>query len=287
MILIIGANGITGRSIIRHLVSRGAPVRGLDIPAAQDPLRKLGAEPVVGDMRNVDSLRAAMKGVRAVYHIPPRMQADELQLGKNSIEAARAEGVKHFVYHSVIFPHIQEIAFHWEKMKVELEVLHSGLPFTIIEPTNYMQNIAWFWNWVVERGELMWPYSADQPISWLDVDDLGKAVANVLTGPGHEGATYQLCSTDKPLTRHEMAAILSRVLGHPVKAVTMPLNEYMKLPRWQGRKPDEMERLKTMFRHYDEFGFRCGNNKILSMLLGCPATSYDQFIRRFVSSMKR
>jgi nucleoside-diphosphate-sugar epimerase len=55
MILIIGANGITGRAIIRNLVARGASVRGLDIPAAQDQIRELGAEPIVGDMRNVDS----------------------------------------------------------------------------------------------------------------------------------------------------------------------------------------------------------------------------------------
>jgi uncharacterized protein YbjT (DUF2867 family) len=287
MILIIGANGITGQAIIRNLARREVKVRALDISAAQDNLRALGAEPVVGDMRNVNSLRAAMKGVHAVYHIPPRMQADELQLGKNSLEAAQAEGVRHFVYHSVIFPHLQEIAFHWEKMKVEVEVLHSGLPFTIIEPTNYMQNVGWYWNWIEEKGELIWPYSAEQPISWLDVTDLGEAVANILTQPGHEGATYQLCSTEKPLTRLEMAAIISRVTGRRVKAITMPLDEYMKLPRWQGRKPEEMERLKTMFRHYDQHGFRCGNNKVLSMLLGRPATSYEQFVREFVLSLKR
>jgi NAD(P)H dehydrogenase (quinone) len=268
-------------------VARRVPVRALDIASVQDPLQALGAQPVVGDMRDIASLRGAMKGVQAVYHIPPRMQADELQLGKNSIEAAKREGVKHFVYHSVIFPHIQEIAFHWEKMKVEVEVLHSGLPFTIIEPTNYMQNVAWMWELIEKKGELLWPYSADQPISWLDVDDLGDAVANVLTQSGHEGATYQLCSTEKPLTRHEMAAIISRVLGRQVNAVTMPLDEYMKLPRWQGRKPDDMERLKTMFRHYDAFGFRCGNNKVLSMLLDRPTTSYEDFIRRFVESLKK
>jgi uncharacterized protein YbjT (DUF2867 family) len=287
MILIIGANGITGRAILRQLVARKVSVRALDVPAAQEQLRELGAEPVVGDMRNVASLRSAMKEVRAVYHIPPRMQADELQLGKNSIEAAKAEGVRHFVYHSVIFPHLPEIAFHWEKMKVEVEVLHSGLPFTIIEPTNYMQNVAWFWNWVEERGELIWPYSADQPISWLDVEDLGEAVANVLTQPGHEGATYPLCSTEKPLSRHEMAAIFSQATGRAVKAVTMPLDEYMRLPRWQGRKPEEMDRLKTMFRHYDQYGFRCGNRKILSMILGRPATSYEEFACKFIGALKK
>jgi uncharacterized protein YbjT (DUF2867 family) len=119
------------------------------------------------------------------------------------------------------------------------------------------------------------------------VDDLGEAVANVLTQPGHEGATYQLCSTEKPLTRHEMASITSKVLGRAVKAVTMPLEEYMRLPRWQGRKPEDMDRLKTMFRHYDQFGFRCGNNKVLSMLLGRPATGYEQFMQRFSRSLKK
>jgi hypothetical protein len=84
-----------------------------------------------------------------------------------------------------------------------------------------------------------------------------------------------------------MAAIISKVIGREVKAVTMPLDKYMSLPRWQGRKPDEMERLKTMFCHYDQYGFRCGNSKVLSLLLNRPATTYEQFIQKFVGSLKK
>ena len=286
MILITGANGKTGRSIIPHLVKRGERVRALDIPAAQAQLRDMGVEPIAGDLREISSLRPALKGVQTVYHIPPRLQADELQLGKNMIAAAKAEGVQRFVYHSVIFPHLESVVFHWEKMKVEVELFQSGLPFTIIEPTNYMQNLFWQWAFVEKRSELLLPYSAEQPITWLDLHDFGEAVAKVLTQPDHEGATYQLCSTGKALTWREIAALISKLLDREIKAIKLPVAEYLKLPSWQGMTPEGMERLVTMFHHYDQYGFRCGNNRVLSMLLGRPATTYEQFLRRSLRELK-
>jgi hypothetical protein len=81
--------------------------------------------------------------------------------------------------------------------------------------------------------------------------------------------------------------MISELLGREVKAIQWPLDQYMQLPRWRESKPEAMERLKTMFRHYDQYGFRCGNDRVLSMLLGRPATSYRQFIRSFVDSMKK
>jgi uncharacterized protein YbjT (DUF2867 family) len=286
VILISGANGKTGRAIIPHLVKKGERVRALELPTLQNQLRDLGVEPVVGDLREISSLRAAMSGVQTVYHIPPRLQADELEIGKNMIAAAKAEGVQRFVYHSVIFPHLESVVFHWEKMKVEVEILHSGLSFTIIEPTNYMQNLFWQWAFVEQRDELLLPYSVDQAITWLDLHDFGEAVANVLTRPGHEGATYQLCSTERGLTWREIASLISGILGREVKAKKLAVDEYLKLPLWQGMTPEGMERLVSMFHHYDRYGFRCGNNRVLSMLLERPATAYEQFLQRDLRGLK-
>ena len=73
LILITGANADTGRPAVDLLLQRGhrvrAMVRKLDERSAA--LQTAGAEVVVGDLLDMDSMRAALKGVRAAYFVYP------------------------------------------------------------------------------------------------------------------------------------------------------------------------------------------------------------------------
>ncbi len=62
-------------------------------------------------------------------------------IGKLVIDEARKAGVKHFVYHSVLHPQTEKMNHHWQKMHVEEMIFESGLPFTILQPAPYMQNL--------------------------------------------------------------------------------------------------------------------------------------------------
>jgi uncharacterized protein YbjT (DUF2867 family) len=286
MILIVGANGITGRAIVRHLVARGVPVRGLaSNTQSAAALAAIGAIPTIGNMRDEDSLVAAMAGVERVYHICPRMQPDELAIGHTLIAAARRSGVRHIVFHSVTPPHLEDVPFHWEKMRVENALLESGLDFTVLRPTNYMQNVQWTWNRIVNDGIYELPYAPERVLSWLDVHDAGEAAANVLTEPGHEGATYELCG-QSPISRHRVAELIAETIDRPVRATKISLTDYFAMPYWDGRKPEDLERLGTMFDHYDRVGCNIGNPHVLRMLLGREPTDYRTFIRRYAEQRR-
>src|SRR5688500_10022334 len=136
MITVTGAGGKTGRAIVRALASRGARVRAWvrREPQAAE-LRALGAADVVsGDLHDPAALRAALDGARAVYHICPDVHPDEAELGRAVIQAARASGAEHFVFHSVLYPQTEAMAHHWQKLQVEAVVLESGLTFTVLQP---------------------------------------------------------------------------------------------------------------------------------------------------------
>lgn len=288
MILITGAAGLFGLTIIKALKRKGARVRGLAHGDKEaEMIRRAGAEEaVLGDLRDPGSLERALTGVQSVYHICPRLQKDELEIGKNMIAAARKTGVEFFVYHSVIHPPIPDIAFHWEKMKVEVELITSGLTFAIIQPTNLMQNVLWTWERIVTEGIYLLPYSADSRLSWVDVHDVGEVVARVLTEPGHEGATYELAGPEGPITRHELCAIIAHVLGRPVRAETQPVDTYIaRTVRFSSRSPDELAMIRTMFAFYDRYGLPCGNPHILEMLLGRRSTDYETCLRRILSEI--
>ncbi|HMN13575.1 MAG TPA: NAD(P)H-binding protein [Bellilinea sp.] len=71
MILITGANGQTGRAIIRALSSKGEEVRAFVYKVEHIPeVKSFGAKEVIaGDMMDQEAMNEAFKGIRAAYHI--------------------------------------------------------------------------------------------------------------------------------------------------------------------------------------------------------------------------
>ena len=115
----------------------------------------------------------------------------------------------------------------------------SGLDWTILQPGAYLQNLDL-------TGALEVPYSPDVPFGFLDLADLGRAAAVVLTQPGHAGATYELAS------RIATVRELAHEAGVEVRQVPDP-----------GTHPW----LSAMFAYYDDHGLPVGT-RVLASLLG-------------------
>jgi uncharacterized protein YbjT (DUF2867 family) len=277
MILVTGAAGKTGRAVIRALAARGAVVRALVHRAEQRArVTEAGAREVVtGDLRAVSDLLAALEGVRAVYHIPPNVSPDEVTMGEAVIEAALATGVEHLVYHSVLHPQVEAMPHHWLKLRVEEALFASGLPYTILQPTAYMQNVLGQWQSIVEEGRYGVPYAVETRLSLVDLEDVAEAAALVLTAPGHLWATYELVGTE-PLSQTEVAAHLSRALERPVRAEALSREVWAEQARAAGLGEYQVETLLKMFRYYERFDFS-GNSRVMEQLLGRPARSFGAF----------
>ncbi len=123
------------------------PVRALIHRPDQAPsLQALGVqETLVGDLLDRAAVQRAVDGVRAIYHMAPNVSPDEIPMGKTVISAAQSADVERLVFHSVLHPHIEAMPHHWQKARVEELLFASGLPFTILQPTAYMQNVAAAW----------------------------------------------------------------------------------------------------------------------------------------------
>lgn len=283
MILISGASGAVGTPTIRHLVKRGAPVRALtsnDKSAAR--LKSLGvAETVVGDWRSDADLKRAMDGVASVMHVPPRFTEDEAAIGMRVVAAAKAARVGHVVVSSAFHPQMRKMDHHWSKLLVEEAVIESGLPFTILQPAMFMQNLQIEWPVVRERGVYQRPYSPDRKMALIDTEDLGEAAARVLTEPGFRGATFELAGPDS-LTTAEMAAILAEAWGRLVRAEKRPLEDWAAWAKGHGWTPWSIEAYQKMCRHYDAHGYPGGNPLVLRAILGRPPSDYRSFAKRFV-----
>jgi NAD(P)H dehydrogenase (quinone) len=197
MILITGAGGKTGRAVIAALAAKGEAVRAfVRREALTDTVRRAGArEVVVGQMDDVDMLTQALNGVRAIYHISPNVSPHEFTYGEAVASAAKRAGVRRLVYHSVLRPHIAAMPHHWAKARVEEMLFASALDITVLQPAAYMQNILPAWPAITGEGVLRVPYPVATRLSLVDLDDVAKAAAIVLTRPGQEDAVYELAGT--------------------------------------------------------------------------------------------
>ncbi len=284
MILVTGAAGKTGRALLRALRARGAAVRAWVRRPEQAPeVQQLGAqEVIVGDMRRPDRWPEALAGVQKVYHIPPNMHPDEETMAGLALTYARQAGVTHFVYHSVLHPQTEKMPHHWHKLRVEEMIFEAGIPFTILQPAPYMQNLLPYWPTIVGEGVYRVPYAPSTRLSLVDLEDVAEVGARVLTEPGHEGAIYELCGTPG-MTQEEVATTLGRVLGRPVRAEKWPLDAWEAHARAAGLDPYARDALKRMFVYYERYGL-WGNPNVLRWLLGREPTSLEAFVARVTSS---
>ncbi len=282
-VLVTGAAGKTGLAVIRSLTARGAQVRALVRHGIQrETAASAGAvEARIVDLADGDALREAFRGVGAVYYICPNLRPDETELSRLAIESTLDVGVERFVYHSVLHPQTEKMPHHWQKLRVEETLLESGLQWTILQPTAYMQNMLAVWDEVIEEGIFRVPYPVTSRIALVALENVAEVAAKVISEDGHTGATYELVGT-APLTQTAVAGALGRALEQSVVAVETPTERVREALEGQGLGPYQVDTLMKMFDYYGRFGLE-GSPRILSWLLGRQPTSLAEFVQRQVA----
>jgi NAD(P)H dehydrogenase (quinone) len=280
MILITGAAGKTGKTILAALAKKSVQVRCLVRNTAQatELSKEFGIEPVIGDLTDPLALENAVKGVSSIYYICPNVSPFEVETGATLLRLAKQFGLTHFVYHSVLHPQIEAMPHHWLKLRMEEQIFASNLPFTILQPCAYMQNILANWKSITDNGIYPVPYSTSARISIVDLEDVADVVARVLTEEKHHGSVYELAGP-QPLSQLEVAEILSQKFGRAVKAVEVNRSDWESNARKSGMGDQPLTILLKMFEYYDQYGL-VGNSNVLESLIKRPATTFKQFVER-------
>ncbi len=279
MILVTAASGLTGRAVVRELVGAGREVRALDLSPDVKNLEGLpGVTAVVGDLSDQSQVRAAMTGVRTVVYIGPTLHPREDDIGHTAVSEARRADVEHFVLFSVAHPQLPRLPNHTAKLEVERHVLMSRLPYTILQPSYYMQNVD-----VIEAmktGVLTQPFAVDCKVAHVDLENVATIVGQVVGKPSsHAFATYELCGGDLR-SNLERAAVIEAESGRPVRAekweMSVGTDAGPGATEFEDYRADAVIRLLD---HYERYGL-AGNANVLTWLLGRRPTSFPEYVRR-------
>ncbi len=147
LIAVTGATGLQGGSVVRHLLETGQfQLRGLTRSPDSDSATELvglGVEVVRAELDDVQSLREAFRGCYGVYGVTNCWEHGwdaETRHGKNMVDAAKAERVKHFVWSTMEHSGELDIWHFDSKARVNDYLLDSGLGRTSIYTAAYYEN---------------------------------------------------------------------------------------------------------------------------------------------------
>ncbi|WP_223638973.1 NmrA/HSCARG family protein [Corallococcus sp. EGB] len=239
-VLVLGATGVQGGATARALLKDGWRVRALVREPAGTKARALeamGVELVRGDMGDRASLDHAVAGAYGVFSIQPSSgqqvygvtDEDEARFGMSIADAAKAAGVEHFVYTSVLGLRPGTGVGHFEsKWRIEEHIRASGLRATIVRPATFMELLL-MPNFTPSRGALQFFAHPDQPMQFIAGEDIGVLAARVFADPRtHVGTALELAGDS--LTGNALAEKIGRATGTSISYGRFPPEVLAALP---------------------------------------------------------
>lgn len=227
-VLIAGATGDTGRASVREALALALDVRAMvrKFDERSESLAAQGAEIVVGDLLDVNSIRSALEGVDAAYFVYP-VAPNLIDAAVNFALAAREAGTgavlnlsqrsqnRHSASHSSRDTYIAEQVFNW-----------SGVPVVHLRPTLFLEWLLYPWQLpYLQKGVLRLPAGKGRH-SPIAVDDQARAIAALLDRPEkYIGSAIDL-SGPVEMDHEQMAAELSEALGRKIVYQDLPIEEY-------------------------------------------------------------
>ncbi|HEX3662705.1 MAG TPA: NmrA family NAD(P)-binding protein [Acidobacteriaceae bacterium] len=285
-VLAVGASGQYAGRVVPELQQRGVIVRALlrDRRRESEVRQQGAAEIAIGDLADPASLHQAVEGVDGVFHINPSFAPNEIDMGIAMVDAARAAGVSRFVFSSIIHPPMLGLRNHAAKLPVEEALYESGMNFTVLQPTLFMQTLEQVWEGVVRSRCYAMPYSVHARTSWVDYRDVAEAAALAFTTDRLDYGTFELCSPGMP-DRLEIAALMSEALGFPVKAAAVPFEEWADTV---GLTPGPVRSgLRRMYEDFDRQGLPGGNSLVLRAILEREPRTLLDYLRERAAALDR
>lgn len=224
MIVVTGATGRTGRRAAEALLAKGEKVRVIGRDAKKlEPLAKLGAEPFVGNVENVDSMTNAFDGASVVYLVLPEdISQQDLPAHQECVSACYAAAITNahvrFVVNlsSIGAQHAQNtgpiVGLHNHEQKLNRV---AGLHVLHLRAAYFMENLLMSIAPLRSTGTLPGGLRADAAMPWIATKDIGEYAASRLAARDFSGSSVQELHGQRDISMQEAASIVGSAIGKP------------------------------------------------------------------------
>lgn len=229
-ILVTGATGTVGGSVVRQLLDAGQEVRALtrDPSAARLPA---GVQVVGGDFREPESLVAALRGVELAHLVS--VDGD----GPAIVDAVRRAGVRRVTHlgHDDPSRDDDDPLEEWHRV-FRRAVESSGMEWTHVFPGEFMANTREWAPSIRDEGVVRAPFG-DWHSAMVHEDDVAAVIVAALLEDGHAGRTYWPTGPE-PVRRRDAVRLIGEAVGRPVRFVELTPEQARE--HWRELYPPEV-----------------------------------------------
>lgn len=223
MILVTGASGNVGGAVLGRVCQSGSPVTAMFRSEADARTASPAMRTVIADFGDKESLSRAFAGVDSLFLVcSPIPQLVELE--SNAIKVAKEAGVRHVVLNSAMGAGFWPKSFPKWHTEAETVLRDSGVPYSILRPNTFMQNIVGYFSSTIQTQDAFYSSMGNSRVSLIDVEDIADAACALLTSGNPQNETYEL-NGPEALTYTEVAERISQVCGRAIRYVDFPRSE--------------------------------------------------------------
>ncbi len=268
-IAVSGATGQLGRLVVQQLLARVPAADVVALVRTPAKAADLGVAAREADYTRPETLSAALAGVETLLLISSNEVGQRVAQHRNAINAAKAAGVKHIVYTSLLHADRSPLNLAPEHVETEALLKASGLAYTVLRNGWYTENYTGSVGAAVAGGAFIGS-AGDGRISGATRADYAAAAVQVLSTAGHEGKTYELAG-DTAFTLADLAAEISRQTGKAIPYRNLPPADYAAALKGFGL-PDDVAQLIAGWDVDASQGALFDDSRQLSALTGRPTT---------------
>lgn len=280
---VTGATGQLGRLVLANLVNRQGPSNLVALARTPAKAADLGVVVREADYDRPDTLSRALEGIDTLLLISSSEVGKRGAQHKAVIEAARAAGVSHLVYTSLLHADRSPLSLASEHRETEAMLADSGIAVTLLRNGWYSENYLGALPTALKTGAFVGA-AGDGKIASAARRDYAEAAAVVLTTGDHQGKTYELAG-DTAYTLSDLAAEVTRQAGKTVTYKTLSEDDYAQILVGAGLPVD----LAHSIAQWDvgaSHGGLFDDSKTLSSLIGHPTTSLAESVKVALSALK-
>lgn len=278
-VLVTGATGTVGSSVVEELVRAGEPVRA----ATTNPQRYAvdGADPVRFDCTDPATLAPAFEGVDRLFLLRPPAISDVKTYLRPVLELATRRSVRQVVFLSLMG--VNPAMPHW---RVERDIEASRLPHTILRAAFFAQNLATAYRTDIREHDRLRLPAGQGRTSFVDTRDVGAVGALALRDPAaHAGAKHVLTGP-AALGYADVASLLSAQLGRPIRYQPIGLLTYRRELLAAGTASDYVN-VQLLINVIAGLGLAGRVTDTIPRLLGRPATPLATYLADHADTWRR
>ncbi|MDX6432262.1 MAG: hypothetical protein QOE54_4628, partial [Streptosporangiaceae bacterium] len=219
MIVVTGATGNVGRTLVQALTAAGEQVTAVSRRASDVPE---GVRHQRADLAEPERLRSVLDGADALFLLIAG--SGENLNPPDILDVAKAGGVRRVVLLSSQGAGTRPEAYSHSHLRAfEDAVQQSGLDWTVLRPGGFDSN-AFLWAEMVRSQRTVAAPFGDVALPFIDPADIAEVAAVALRDGTHAGRTYELTGP-APISPREQAQAIADALETPVRFVEQSRDE--------------------------------------------------------------